>query len=56
MTKIIATPIRNINETVIGIFTGIPLGYIVYFYHGDEKRDETRTRRITIINDTVCAQ
>ena len=30
MTKIIATHIRNINET----FIGIALGYIVYYHHG----------------------
>ena len=33
MAKIIATRIRNINETFIGIFMGIPLENIVY-HHG----------------------
>ena len=32
MTKIIASRIRNINETLIGI----PLGYIVYYHHGHD--------------------
>ena len=34
MTKIIATHIRNINETFIVIFMGIPLEHIVYYYDG----------------------
>ena len=29
MTKIIATLICNINEIFIGIFRGMPLGYII---------------------------
>ena len=33
MTKIIATHIRNTDETFIGIFIGIPLGYIVCYHH-----------------------
>ena len=33
MTKTIATHIRNISETFIGIFMGIPLGYTVYYHH-----------------------
>ena len=33
MTKIIAIHIRNINETFICIFIGIPLGYIVCYHH-----------------------
>ena len=36
MTKIIATYIRNINETFIGIFVGLPLGHIVYYHHGHD--------------------
>ena len=32
MTKIIAAHIRNINETFIGIFMDITLGYIVYHH------------------------
>ena len=34
MTKIIATNIRNTNETFISLFMGIPLEYIVYYHHG----------------------
>ena len=30
MTKIIAALIRDVNETFIGTFTDLPLGYIVY--------------------------
>ena len=33
MTKIIATHFRNINETFIGIFIGIPLRYIAWYHH-----------------------
>ena len=33
MTKIIATYIRNINGTFIGISMCMPLGYIVYYHH-----------------------
>ena len=33
MTKIIATHIRIIRETFIGIFIGISLGYIFYYNH-----------------------
>ena len=36
MTKIIATHIRNKNETFISIFMGIALGYIVYYHHGHD--------------------
>ena len=36
MTKILVTYIRNINKTFIIIFTGIPLGYIVYYHHGHD--------------------
>ena len=34
MTIIIATDIRNTNETFIGIFMSIPLGYIVIIIMG----------------------
>ena len=33
MIKIIATNIRNTNETFISIFMGIPLGYIVSYHY-----------------------
>ena len=33
MTKIIGTPIRNVNETLIGIFARIPLVYLFHYYH-----------------------
>ena len=36
VTKIIATCIRNISETFIVIFMGIPLEYIVYYHHGHD--------------------
>ena len=36
MTKIIATHIRNVNETFVGIFMNIQLEYIVYILHGPE--------------------
>ena len=36
MTKIIATHIHNINETFIGIFIDISLGYIIYFHDGHD--------------------
>ena len=32
MTEIIAIHIRNIFDTFIGIFMGVPLGYIVYYH------------------------
>ena len=34
MTKTIATHIRNLDETFIGIIVGIPLGNIVYYHQG----------------------
>ena len=33
MTKIISTYIRNTNETFIGIYIGMSLGYIVCYHH-----------------------
>ena len=33
MTKIIATHLRNVSETLIGIVMNMPLGYIVYHRH-----------------------
>ena len=36
MSSIFATHIGNVNETFIGIFMGIPLGYIVYYHHGHD--------------------
>ena len=50
MTKTIATHIRNISETFVGIFMGISLGYIIYYHHGHEKWK----KYVTIANDTVC--
>ena len=37
MTKIIDAHIRNLNDTFIVIFAGIPLGYIICYnhYHGE---------------------
>ena len=32
MIKIIATHICNMNETIIGILMGVPLGYIIYYH------------------------
>ena len=36
MTKNIATHIWNIDETFITIFMAIPLGYFVYYHHGQD--------------------
>ena len=36
MTKIIVTPIRNINETFIDIFKDLSLAYNVFYYHGHD--------------------
>ena len=33
MAKIVAIHIGNINDTFIGIFMGMPLGYIVCYHH-----------------------
>ena len=46
MTKIIDTHTHNINETFIVIFLGIPIGYIVYYHHGqnDNKNEQDISR------------